>query len=146
MNTIDINNLNEFVDWVDGTNAMTGTTTSGVDEENRISGKSIRELIQGKLRVPFVTNEDDLDKDKIYFFSSEYAKNLWQTYTDPSSILYNEEKAAELVLYSMDLPAVYRITGLETLSTTRYIIEGNSESPNATVSFQLGIADSLNSP
>jgi len=77
MNTIDINNLNEFVDWVDGTNVMTGTTTSGVDEENRISGKSIRELIQGKLRVPFVTNEDDLDKDKIYFFSSEYAKNLW---------------------------------------------------------------------
>lgn len=146
MNTIDINNLNEFVDWVDGTNVMTGTTTSGVDEENRISGKSIRELIQGKLRVPFVTNEDDLDKDKIYFFSSEYAKNLWQTYTDPSSILYNEEKAAELVLYSMDLPAVYRITGLDTLSTTRYIIEGNSESSNATVSFQLGIVDSLNSP
>lgn len=135
MNTIDINNLNEFVDWVDGVNSLTGASTSGVDEETRISGKSIRELIQGKLKVPFVTNEKDENKDKIYFFSSDYAKNLWKQYSDKSSILYDEEKAAELVLYSMDLPAVYRITGLESLSTTRYIIEGNTESPNATISF-----------
>lgn len=145
MNTIDINNLNEFVDWVDGVNSITGTATSGVDEENKISGKSIRDLIQNKLKVPFVTNEADLNKDKIYFFSSEYAKNLWKTYTDKTSILYDEEKAANLVLYSTDLPAVYRITGLETLSSTRYIIEGNTESQNATLSFQLGIVDALNS-
>ena len=146
MNTIDINNLNEFVDWINGKNSMTGASTSGVDEKNRISGKSIRQLLQERLKVPFVTNENDKEKDRIYFFSSEYAKNLWKTYSDKNNILYNEDKAAELVLYSMDLPAVYRITGLETLSSTRYIIEGNTDSPNATINFQLGIVDALNAP
>ena len=32
METIDINNLNEFVDWVSGENIITEQDTPGVDE------------------------------------------------------------------------------------------------------------------
>ena len=45
----------------------------------------------------------------------------------------------------MDLPAVYRITGLDGFRT-RYIIEGNTTSENAIISFELGLVDSLNAP
>lgn len=45
----------------------------------------------------------------------------------------------------MDLPATYKITGLNVLNSTRYIIEGNSSSENAVLSFELGIVDSLDS-
>ena len=146
MNTKYIENLNEFVNWTTGENSATGVPVSGIDENNKISGRSIRELIQNHLQVPFVTNEKDENKEKIYFFSSEYAKNLWKTYSDKSNpVLYDEEKAAELVLYSMDLPAVYKITGLDSIKGTRYIIEGNEDSPNAKIQFQLGIEDSLGS-
>jgi hypothetical protein len=44
----------------------------------------------------------------------------------------------------MDLPATHKITGLNDL-TTRYIIEGNSTSSNAILSFKPGVEDSLGS-
>jgi hypothetical protein len=46
----------------------------------------------------------------------------------------------------MDLPATYKITGLESFLQARYIIEGNSTSNNAILSYTLGLEDSLGEP
>ena len=137
--------INEFVDWVSGVNSITGNTISGVDQDHPISGKSIRELLQEKLKTPFVTDKDD-DAGQIRFFSSEAAKTLWQQYAKSDSPLYDPEKAEDFVLYSMDLPATYKITGLDSFLQARYIIEGNSTSNNAILSYTLGLEDSLGEP
>jgi len=63
----------------------------------------------------------------IRFFSSEEAKNLWKNYST-SAIESEKEKADELILYTMELPATYKITGLDSFLAARYIIEGNSNS------------------
>ena len=104
--------INEFVDWTSGVNSVTGNVITGVDEDHPISGKSIRELIQGKLKTPFVTYKDDT-AGYIRFFSSEEAKTIWEQYAKADSPLYDPEKAEDYVLYNMDLPATYKITGLE---------------------------------
>lgn len=136
-------NINEFVDWTTGVNSATGNKMDEVSSDNPISGKSIRELIQKHLQTPFITEEDDV-AGKIRFFSSEEAKNLWKTYSQ-SNIESEKELADDLVLYSMDTPATYKITGLEGSAFTRarYIIEGNQDSQNAVLSYTLGIEDSL---
>jgi hypothetical protein len=41
--------INEFVDWSSGVNSLTGNTVQGVDENHRISGESIRTLLQQHL-------------------------------------------------------------------------------------------------
>ena len=137
--------INEFINWVNGENSVSGNVISGVDSEHPISGQSIRELIQEHLKVPFVTNDEDEDKDKIYFFSSEDAKSLWKQYSKKGSPLYDEDKANSLVLYSMDLPATFAISGLDSFQSARYIIEGNTNSENAILSYVLGLRDSLGS-
>jgi hypothetical protein len=137
--------INEFTNWVNGENSVSGNVISGVDSEHPISGQSIRELIQEHLKVPFVTNDEDEDKDKIYFFSSEDAKSLWKQYSKKGSPLYDEDKANSLVLYSMDLPATFAISGLDSFQSARYIIEGNTNSENAILSYVLGLRDSLGS-
>ena len=137
--------INEFVDWTSGVNSITGNVISGVDEQHPISGKSIRELVQDKLKTPFITYRDDAG-GYIRFFSSEAAKSAWEQYAKTDSPLYDPEKAEEYVLYNMDLPATYKITGLESFLQARYIIEGNSNSSNAILSYTLGLEDSLGEP
>lgn len=130
--------INEFIDWSSGINSSTGRQTIGVDAEHPISGYSIRNLIQDKLKKPFVTDTDD----KVRFFSSTAALDLWKTYKRENT----EEslaKAEDLVLYEMDLPSVYAITGLEEIKGNRYVIYGNSSSENARIIFTPGIMDSM---
>lgn len=133
--------VNEFVDWVSGINTVTGNVIDGVDEDHPISGKSIRELVQKKLKTPFITYKDD-KAGYIRFFSSEEAKRIWEGYMQNNDL----ENAEEYVLYSMDLPATYKITGLDSFLQARYIIEGNSNSDNAVLSYTLGLEDSLGEP
>jgi len=45
----------------------------------------------------------------------------------------------------MDMPATYRITGMDGFTSARYIIEGNSTSTNAQLDLLFGIEDSLGS-
>lgn len=134
--------INEFVDWTTGVNSITGNKISGVSESTPISGQSIRELLQDHIKTPFVTFKDDKG-GYIRFFSSEEAMNNWKVYSDGENPLYDPEKAAELVLYNMDLPATYRVTGLDDFTFTRYIIQGNSDSPNALLSYTIGVQDAL---
>jgi len=134
--------INEFVDWTTGVNSITGNKISGVNESTPISGQSIRELLQDHIKTPFVTFKDDKG-GYIRFFSSEEAMNNWKVYSDGENPLYDPEKAADLVLYNMDLPATYRITGLDDFTFTRYIIQGNADSPNALLSYTIGVQDAL---
>ena len=136
--------INEFVDWVTGINSVTGARITGVDDEHPISGESIRGLLQEQLKTPFVTYKDDI-AGYIRFFSSETAKTLWENYSKPDSPLYNPEKAEEFVLYNMDIPATYKITGLDGFVAARYIIDGNSTSANALLDLNLGLEDALGS-
>ena len=136
--------ITEFVDWTSGIDELTGSKIQGVSEDTPVSGKSIRDLIQNKLKTPFVTYKDDT-AGYIRFFSSKAAENLYKTYIeagDEESL----EKANSLVLYNMDIPATYRITGLDQFVAARYIIEGNSLSANGQLDILLGIEDSLGSP
>jgi hypothetical protein len=69
-------NINEFVDWVSGYNELTEQTLAGVSESNPISGQSIRNLIQDKLKKPFVYYEDMVNG--LYrLFSSNVARDEW---------------------------------------------------------------------
>lgn len=137
--------ITEFVDWTSGVNSLTGNIVPGVDANHPISGKSIRELIQDKLKTPFVTYKDDT-AGYIRFFSSNDAKEVWESYAKSESATYNPELAEDYVLYNMDLPATYKITGLDSFITARYIIEGNSNSSNAVLSYTMGLEDSLGDP
>jgi len=67
--------INEFIDWISGKNVLTGSTsqTGGFP----ISGRSIRELLQGKLRKPFFMYEDKAN-NKYRMFSSEDAYAIWK--------------------------------------------------------------------
>lgn len=136
--------INEFVDWVTGVNSVTGQAISGVDSEHPISGQSIRELLQEQIKTPFVTYKDDV-AGYIRFFSSETAKTLWENYSKPDSPLYDPEKAEQFVLYNMDMPATYKITGLDGFVAARYIIDGNATSQNALLDINLGLEDALGS-
>ena len=134
--------INEYIDWTTGIDSITGNRVSGVTEETPISGKSIRELLQSHIKTPFVTYKDDKG-GYIRFFSSEEALNMWRIYSDGTNPLYDLEKASELVLYNMDLPATYRVVGLDPFTYTRYIIQGNSDSPNALLEYTIGVQDAL---
>ena len=111
--------IDEFTDWLTCRNDLTGVSVSG--EDMPASGASIRTLIRSKLKVPFVTHEDVTD-NKIYFFSSERAKQLWlaHRYED------NNEDYQALILYSMTKPSDYVIDISDSFITApRYIVSGD---------------------
>ena len=135
--------INEYVDWTTGINEITGARVQGIDDNTKISGKAIRRFIQKKLQNPFVT-EADSTAGKIRFFSSEATKNLYKNYMTLGDEL-SIQKANDLLLFSMDMPATYRITGMDGFVSARYIIEGNELSNNANLEINLGLEDSLGS-
>jgi hypothetical protein len=65
--------INEFTDWVSGTNSLTG----GNDTSNKaVSGAKIRELLQERLKRPvFVWHDKDAHLYRI--FSSEDSWKIW---------------------------------------------------------------------
>lgn len=134
--------INEFVDWITGETVLPeeydGTRVSSTNKQ--VSGGSIRSLLQEKLKKPFVTYDDE-KANKIRFFSSKEAENLWKNYSNVNSISYDEELASKFELFNMERPSVYTVTGLSEISGTRYIIEGNSTSDNAKIIFTPEIKD-----
>ena len=82
--------INEFTDWVSGINSITETN---VTDNLPVSGSSIRQLIQDKLKVPFVMYED-IENSLYRMFSSTTARDLWLSDKDTYSKLelFNFEK------------------------------------------------------
>ena len=75
--------INEFTDWVNGTNSLTGgiDTIGDNGQALPVSGERIRELLQQKLQKPiFVYRDNTAHLYRI--FSSEEAWKIWQTDPD----------------------------------------------------------------
>ena len=67
--------INEFVDWVNGTNYLTGGNVTG---GRPVSGGKIRELLQERLRTPIEVFKDKTEK--LYrIFSSVESRQLWES-------------------------------------------------------------------
>lgn len=87
--------INEFVDWKTGDNSLTGgNDTNGLP----VSGGSIRELLQTKLKHP-VHVERYKDEHLYRIFSSEDAKEAWERTKDDN-----------LVIASFVAPSEYQIS------------------------------------
>ena len=126
--------INEFVDWVDGTNYLTKAIET-LDQNGKarpVSGGQIRRLLQEKLRRPiYVTKGND---NMIRFFSSEESYHMWENANDDT------EYKDSLVLYEFAEPSQYKIkvTGLLT-GETRHIIYGDKGSQASKAIFTWGV-------
>ena len=117
--------INEFVDWVSGDNVWTGENITG---GLPVSGGSIRQLLQSRLKEPFVLREDPTNN--LYrMFSSETAYQLW---------LENPSDNADLSLFDFVRPSAYKLE-FYTNSGNKYIREGDSLNSNARISFTWSI-------
>lgn len=122
--------IDEFVDWVDGTNYITKAIDTLDQSGNAlpVSGEQIRNLLQKRLRKPvFVKKGND---NMIRFFSSEKAWETWNAADD------DEEYKKDLVLYEFAEPSQYKIqvTGL-LIGEKRHIIYGDKGSQESKAVF-----------
>ena len=104
--------INEFVDWVDGSNSLTGRNdTNG----KPVAGSSIRSLLQDRLKEPIVIYRDRVAK--LYrVFSSQASKTLWEN---------NPVKYSNLELANFVAPSEYIIEyTLKDNKESRYIRSG----------------------
>ena len=134
------NYIDEYVDWV------TGEDTSELEEEQKtrvsstgglpVSGGSIRELIQSRLKKPFVYYEDTVEG--LYrLFSSEATRDKWIRMNTIGSADYNPDASKKLELFNFVRPSdvVMSYTGLT--PNPRYIINGDTESEAAWLRFNV---------
>ena len=118
--------LNEFIDWDNGINSI--TQDSILEDDEIISGESIRKLIQKKLKTPFIVKTVG---NQYKMFPSEEAYNLWMEDVDKSN-----SDIQDLEMLSFDRPTEYNLyfNGIST-QEKRYIKVGNSNDSNGRISF-----------
>lgn len=88
--------INEFVDWVTGMSSLTGNS---VTDGLQVSGGSIRELIQDKLKNPFYMYEDTAN-NKYRMFSSADSFAAWKE---------NPTDNSDLELFNFVRPSDYKL-------------------------------------
>lgn len=135
--------IDEFVDWVTGedtsqqekTNDPRVSSTGGL----QVSGGSIRELLQSKLKTPFVYYEDTV-AGLYRLFSSETTKDKWIRMNTEGSSDYNPEESTKLELFNFVRPSdtIMTFNGLD--PNPKYIINGDSESSAAKLAFNVNLA------
>lgn len=132
--------INEFVDWVTGqdTSSQENTQVSRASSTGGlpVSGGSIRELLQSRLKKPFTKYEDE--KAGLYrLFSSEDTKNKWVRMNTEGSPDYDPDASAALELFNFVRPSDVTLTynGLD--PNPRYIINGDSNSNSAQLSYNV---------
>ena len=121
--------INEFVDWISGNNSFTGQNDTG---GLQVSGGSIRELIQKKLKEPFYIYED-IQNNKYRMFSSRDAYALWKE---------NPSDNASLELFNFVRPSDYKLelTASEQNGfNNKYIRYGDSNNSAARIAFHWNI-------
>ena len=121
--------INEFIDWVSGTNSFTGQNATG---GLQVSGGAIRELLQRKLKEPFYMYEDP-QNNKYRMFSSRYAWELWNE---------NPTDNANLELFNFVRPSDYKLELTATESggfNNQYIRYGDSNNSAARIAFHWSI-------
>lgn len=121
--------INEFVDWVSGRNEITGVTSTG---GLQVSGGSIRDLLQRKLKEPFFMFEDK-SNNKYRMFSSEDAYAIWKE---------NPTDNQDLELFNFVRPSDYKLELTATNSdgfNNKYIRYGDTNSTGARLAFHWNI-------
>ena len=121
--------INEFVDWVSGNNSFTGLNATG---GLQVSGGSIRELLQKKLKEPFYMYEDT-SNNKYRMFSSRDAYALWKE---------NPTDNASLELFNFVRPSDYKLELTATEQggfNNKYIRYGDSNNSASRISFHWSI-------
>ena len=118
--------INEFVDWVTGQNTWTG---EDVTEGLQVSGGSIRQLLQDRLKHPFVLKEDPAN-NKYRMFSSEEAYSMW---------LSNPSDNADLELFNFVRPSDYKLTFIGLNNSSRYVRFGDRENADTRIQFSWDI-------
>ena len=113
--------INEFTDWVSGINSITETN---VTDNLPVSGSSIRQLIQDKLKVPFVMYED-IENSLYRMFSSTTARDLW---------LSDKDTYSKLELFNFTRPSAYTMES-SISSDPRYMMSGDSEQSTSKLTF-----------
>ena len=121
--------ITEFVDWKTGKDSFTGANvTNGLP----VSGGSIRELLQRKLKNPFYIYED-VSNNKYRMFSSIEAYQLWKE---------NPSDNSDLELFNFVRPSDYKIelTAIDANGfNNKYIRYGDSNNTAARIAFHWSI-------
>lgn len=120
--------INEFVDWVSGKNELTGSGNTP------ISGGSIRDLLQRKLKQPFYMYEDTAN-NKYRMFSSEDAYAVWKE---------NPTDNQDLELFNFVRPSDYKLELTATNSdgfNNKFVRYGDTNSTGARIAFSWNISN-----
>lgn len=121
--------INEFVDWVSGQNSFTGQNVTG---GLQVSGGSIRQLLQDKLKSPFYMFEDTAN-NRYRMFSSEDAYALWKE---------NPSDNSDLELFNFVRPSDYKLE-LQAIDSTgfdnKYVRDGDTTSTATRIAFRWSI-------
>ena len=131
--------ISEFVDWVTGkdTSEEEVSQNPGTFSTNKAcSGGSIRELLQRKLKTPFVVYEDKA-AGLYRLFSSDEAKYKYLNLMDETSTDYNPELAAKFELFNFERPGDTTLVIGNITGDARYIINGDSTSEDTKLAFSV---------
>ena len=118
--------IDEFTDWITGINSFTG---QDVTDKKQVSGASIRQLLQDRLKHPFVLKEDIVN-NKYRMFSSERAYELWAE---------NPSDNSELELFSFVRPSDYKLTFAGLDNSNKYIRQGDINNIGARIQYSWSI-------
>ncbi len=129
--------INEFIDWLSGKHYH---TQKNITNGQKVSGGSIRALLQERLRNPiFIPDSKNttgyVDDGYWRIFSSKDAYDLWVTDRQAYAAL-------ELAKFPKQSEYEFVITGLE--NNLRYIIEGNSQQTNSILTYTWEIKKGTN--
>ena len=117
--------INEYVDWVTGKDTLTDQDVTG---GLPVSGGSIRNLLQDKLKKPLYMYED-VENGLYRMFSSEESKNLF--ISDPQAY-------ANLEIFNFVRPSDYELSTDISLNP-RYLISGDSTQTAGILAYTWGI-------
>ena len=134
------NYIDEYVDWV------TGEDTSQQEEVEKIrvsstgglpvSGKYIRELIQSRLKKPFVYYED-IQAGLFRLFSSEASRDKWIRMNTEGSADYDPDSSTKLELFSFVRPSDVTMTYQGLDPNPKYVVNGDTTSSATQLQFNV---------
>lgn len=118
--------INEFVDWVTGSDVLEGNNVTG---GLPVSGGSIRQLLQEKLRKPFSIYEDQ-DAGLYRMFSSDDAKALY---------IMDKDVYSDLELFNFQKPSEYELSVVINNPNPRYLMADSNVHDGSTILYTWGV-------
>lgn len=137
------NYINEFVDWVTGEDTSSEETVNKTRVSSTgglpVSGASIRELIQSKLKKPFVYYEDTV-AGLYRLFSSEDVRDKWIRMNTVGSPDYDPDNSSKLELFNFVRPGDTALTFRDLDSDPKYIMTGDYNAQTASLAFSVNLS------